>query len=107
MIDRTKLESLLGGDPKMVQRFLDIFKSQTPEQLNLLEKYVAVKNWDMASIAAHGIKSQCRYFGLEDIAELAFSIEQLTDVNEKLEVIPSLVADLKEKLIEIIKKELS
>ena len=38
MIDRTKLETLLGSDEKMIQKFLDIFKTQTPGQLDLLKK---------------------------------------------------------------------
>ena len=107
MIDRTKLEALLGSDPKMVQRFLDIFKSQTPEQLNQLREYITNKNWEQASITAHAIKSQCKYLGLEEIAEYAFKIEQLTEEKKQLDLTPGLVVKLKDHLIEIIKMELS
>jgi HPt (histidine-containing phosphotransfer) domain-containing protein len=102
MIDRTKLEALLGNDEKMVEKFLNIFKSQTPDQLNLLIKSVAENNWDQASITAHAIKSQCRYLGLEDIAELAFKIEQLTEENNELGLIPGLVAQLELKLMKVL-----
>ena len=102
MIDRTKLEALLGHDEKMVEKFLDIFKSQTPDQLNLLIKSVSENNWDQASITAHAIKSQCRYLGLEDIAELAFKIEQLTEENNELGLIPGLVAQLEVKLMKVL-----
>ena len=107
MIDRTKLETLLGGDEKMVLRFLDIFKTHTPEQLNLLKKYVAEKNWAQASITAHAIKSQCKYLGLDEIAEYAFKIEQLTEEQKQLDLTPGLVVKLSEYLINIIEIELN
>ena len=106
MIDRSKLETLLGDDSKMVQRFLEIFKTQTPKQLNLLIESVAKKNWDQASITAHAIKSQCKYLGLEEMAEHAFKIEQLTEEKKQLELMPGLVVKLKENLIHIIQIEL-
>lgn len=107
MIDRSKLETLLGGNPQMVQRFLDIFKCQTPEQLKLLKDSVAEKNWDQASITAHAIKSQCNYLGLEEIAEFAYKIEQLTEKKQQLDLTPGLVAKLKDHLVEVIEIELA
>jgi len=107
MIDRTKLEKLLGGDAKMVQRFLDIFKLQTPQQLNLLNEAITNKNWDLASNTAHAIKSQCKYLGLDEMAEFASKIEQLTEEKKQLDLTPGLVEKLKDHLVEIIEVELS
>lgn len=91
----------------MVQRFLDIFKSQTPQQLELLNESISDRNWDMASNTAHAIKSQCKYLGLDEIAEYAFKIEQLTEEKKQLDLTPGLVAKLKDHLVEIIEMELS
>ncbi len=107
MIDRTKLEALLCNDPKMVQKFLDIFKSEIPDQLNLLEKSVMDRNWEIVSITAHGIKNQCRYLGLDEIAELAYKIEQLSEQNNQLGLTPGLVEKLNDQLIGVIRIELS
>jgi len=106
MIDRTKLNALLGDDPKMVQRFVDIFTAQTPEQLLQLKKSVINKEWDMASITAHTIKSQCEYLGLEELTALTFKIEQLTEDKLQLELTLGLVEKLSEQLNEIIRTEL-
>lgn len=102
MIDRTKLESLLGGDEKMVLRFLDIFKTQTPEQLDQLKDSINNKNWDQVSITAHSIKNQCKYLGLDEIASLASNIEQLAEEKTQLDLLSGLVLQLKEQLTEIM-----
>ena len=107
MIDRTKLEALLSNDPNMVQRFLDIFKSETPSQLKLLKNSVTDKNWELVSITAHGIKNQCKYLGLEEIAELAYKIEQLSEQNNQLGLAAGLVEKLNDQLIGVIRIELS
>ena len=107
MIDRNKLENILGGDERMVERFLDIFKSQTPDQLKTLKKAISESNWNQGSITAHAIKSQCRYLGLEDLADLAFKIEQLTERNLQLGLVPGLAAQLEMKLLTVIRKELN
>ena len=107
MIDRTKLETLLGGNETMVQQFLEIFKSQTPKQLSLLEQSITHKNWSQASITAHAIKSQCKYLGLEEIAEHALKIEQLTEEEKQLDLIPGLAVLLESKIMNVIKKELA
>ena len=106
MIDRTKLETLLGSDQQMVQRFLDIFKTQTPDQLNLLKKSIGESNWEQSSITAHAIKSQCSYLGLEELTALAYKIEQLTEGEKQLGLIPGLVAQLDGQLMNVINKEL-
>ena len=74
MIDLTRLEKLLDGNEKMINRFIDIFKTQTPKQLDILTKAISNNAWEQASITAHAIKSQCKYLGLDDIAELAHRI---------------------------------
>ncbi|MFZ1748668.1 MAG: Hpt domain-containing protein [Saprospiraceae bacterium] len=105
MIDRTRLESLLASDPKLVTKFLSIFKNQTPDQLNTLSVAVADGNWDQASITAHAIKSQCKYVGLDELADFAQNIEQLTEEKHLLHLIPGLVAELKIRLLTIIERD--
>ena len=106
-IDRVKLKTFLANDKKKVQQFLDIFKTQTPEQLKSLKKNVVKKDWEQISITAHAIKSQCQYLGLERIAGMAFEIEQLAEDKRQLELIPELAFQLEEKINAVIEKELT
>ncbi len=105
-IDLAKLKTLMDGDEKMAEKFLGIFKSQTPEQLAQLKSDLKENNWEQVSITAHAIKSQCKYLGLEKTAGLAFEIEQLADNKKELDSIPDLVFQLEEKLIAVIEKDL-
>lgn len=107
MIDRTKLEALLGNDENMVQRFLEIFRTQTPAQIKLLKSSIDSNDWAQASITAHAIKSQCRYLGLENIAEYASKIEQFAEQEKQLNLLPGLAIQLESELSGIIGKELS
>lgn len=106
MIDLNKLELMLDGDEAMVHRFIEIFKTQTPVQLDQLFELVTEKNWSDASITAHAIKSQCSYLGLDDIVEHANKIEKLTEKKEHLNLIPGLVSLLQTKITEVLNKEL-
>ncbi|MEN0004420.1 MAG: Hpt domain-containing protein [Bacteroidota bacterium] len=106
MIDLSKLEKLLNGNEKMVNRFIDIFKTQTPAQLDVLVNAVASNDWSQASITAHAIKSQCRYLGLDEIAEDAFKIEQLAERQEQLNLLPGLTAMLQTKVRAVLNQKL-
>lgn len=102
-VDLGKLKTLMGGDEKMVEKFLAIFKSQTPEQLVELKSHAASGNWEHIGILAHTIKSQCQYLGLENIAEKALEIELITEEKGDLESAQKLILDLEKELTEIIK----
>ncbi|GJM32509.1 MAG: hypothetical protein DHS20C18_15100 [Saprospiraceae bacterium] len=105
MLDRSKLNSLMGGDEKMVQKFLEIFKTQTPNQLAELKYSITNESWEQASIIAHAIKSQCKYLGLEQSAEWASKIEQLAEEKSDTFLIPGLLVQLEDKLLLIIDDE--
>ena len=79
------LRNLLGNDDALVARFVGIFKSQTPEQLNELAQFLDEQDWENASVVAHTIKSQCRYFGLEEEADWCQSIEDAPDAPSTME----------------------
>ncbi len=106
MIDLTRLENFLDGNEKMVNRFIDIFKTQTPIQLETLSNAVSKNDWSQASISAHAIKSQCNYLGLDDIAELAHRIEQLAEKQTQLNLLPGLTATLQIKVTEVLNHKL-
>ncbi len=102
MIDLSTLKNLMGDNEAMVQKFLDIFKNQTPVQLEELEHYLNSKDWKNASNVAHAIKSQCKYLGLETIADLAYQIESNTESEIDLESQKQLFEDMNQRLTIIL-----
>lgn len=97
MIDLTHLKSLLGND-EMAARFLHIFREQAPIQMAQLSQCAEAGDLEGASIAAHGLKSQLRYLGLETEAEMAYEIEKQAEAGND---ITELVSSLAEKINEI------
>lgn len=65
----------LFGDEARARRFVALFESQLPEELDRLDRFLAEKNWADASIVAHGLKSQCRYLGLDEAGDLLEKME--------------------------------
>ncbi|MCC7466754.1 MAG: Hpt domain-containing protein [Saprospiraceae bacterium] len=69
-----KLMELLGSE-EAAQRVINMFKQHWPAQLAELENALASEDWETAENSAHAMKSQCRYLGLTDVADLLQSIE--------------------------------
>lgn len=78
-MNKAYLLSLFDQNEALVERFLNIFKTQTPIQLDALQEAIERGNLESAAIMAHSIKSQCRYMGLDAAAQLCQSIEQAKD----------------------------
>ena len=101
MINFERLTHLLG-DEAAAQRFLDIFQNEAPRQLDALYRDLDSENWSAVSNTAHSLKSQLRYLGLDDIAELAYRIEQSAEREEELDWLPQAIAELETQLNRVL-----
>ena len=102
MINRVHLADLFGGDEAMVERFIGIFKMQTPQQISELKAAVDEENWPQVAILAHTIKSQCAYLGLDSITNTAHLIEQQAE-QQNFTPIPKIFKQLEQDLSPILK----
>jgi HPt (histidine-containing phosphotransfer) domain-containing protein len=66
-----------------------------------LRKALAQKDWAQASIAAHGIKSQCKYLGLEEGAGICEAIEEQPHAPQNGERMTTLAKIIEETVREI------
>jgi HPt (histidine-containing phosphotransfer) domain-containing protein len=73
-INTDQLTTLLGSEAA-ARRFVDMFLEKLPEQLAILEQSLIAHDWETASLTAHGLKSQFRYLGLNQEADLLQHIE--------------------------------
>lgn len=100
-INRPKLKAFLANDEKKVQQYLSLFSAQLPVHLDQLQNCLEKGALEQASIIAHDLKSQFRYLGLEQIAEIAYAIEQQAENgNNKTELI-KLAGQLKAKALAV------
>ncbi|MBL7828983.1 MAG: Hpt domain-containing protein [Saprospiraceae bacterium] len=67
-INTQRLVELLGSE-EAAQRFVQMFLEKLPEQTSILKNAMDMKDWETASNLAHTIKSQCRYLGLDQLAD--------------------------------------
>lgn len=68
MLDQSRLLHLFNQKQELVNRFINLFKTQTPLQLADLQRALTKHDNAAAEVLAHGLKTQCRYIGLDDIA---------------------------------------
>ncbi len=79
MVDLHRLRQLMGNDEEMVKKFLNIYKTEVPEQLERLEKFIKNEDWNDVSMLAHSIKSQSKYLGIEEIVQQAYEMEKMAE----------------------------
>ncbi len=75
MINRRLLLELFDQNEAFVARVLQVFKDQTPLQMDALRTALEHGDTENASILAHNIKSQCNYLGLTEAVALCESLE--------------------------------
>jgi HPt (histidine-containing phosphotransfer) domain-containing protein len=78
-LDLSYLKSLMANDEVLVVKFLNIFKSQCPRQLQELKLHFQNQDWPGLSTVAHSLKTQFTYLNVNFLATQAGDIESLVD----------------------------
>ena len=102
MIDIEKLTGMLGGDRELAERFIAAFKAEVRRQLPLMREYLEQGDRPMLSDAAHVMKTQTAYLGLEDLSHIAQLIETQAEQISDLALLKKPLLELEEKLISIL-----
>lgn len=88
-IQTERLRDLLGSEAA-AQKFVDLFRAQLPAQLQALRNALAEGDWETASNTAHGLKSQCRYLGLDETADWFQALEDAPEAGYDLSQLDAL-----------------
>lgn len=80
------LKEITGGEPEVIQEFIQLFFDQLPEFKNGLTNYLAEKKWKELGELAHKAKSSVMTFGMN---ELGYRLKELQLKTQKLEDIES------------------
>jgi len=78
-LDRTFIKELMGDDDTLVDRFINIFKHQCPQQLQELIQHHENRDWLSLSNVAHSMKTQFKYLSLDTLAAQIVEIEIMAD----------------------------
>jgi HPt (histidine-containing phosphotransfer) domain-containing protein len=102
MINRRLLLELFDQNEAFVVRVLQVFKDQTPLQMDALRTAIEHGDTENASILAHNIKSQCHYLGLTEAASLCQSLENAPGAMEtpaRLAALDTIIAIVLEEIV--------
>lgn len=80
------LKEITGGEPEVIQEFIQLFFDQLPEFKNGMATYLAEKKWKELGELAHKAKSSVMTFGMN---ELGYRLKELQLKTQKLEDIES------------------
>ncbi|MBK8557820.1 MAG: Hpt domain-containing protein [Lewinellaceae bacterium] len=69
------LKKLLGNDDALARRFLEIFRTELPHQLENLSQHAMASDWDEVSNCAHTIKGHLGYLSETALIDMAAAIE--------------------------------
>ncbi|SEI56430.1 Hpt domain-containing protein [Dyadobacter sp. SG02] len=78
-MDLSLLHNLMGGDQRLVDRFVAIFNTQVPAQVAALPELCEAQDWEGLSTALHSLKTQFNYVGMHTLAEQIRSLEEQVD----------------------------
>ena len=85
-LNTERLRSLLGSE-EAAQRFVTLFQQQLPGQLEALRQAFENQDWETLGNTAHGLKSQCRYISLEEVADLLQKLENAPSETNQADLI--------------------
>jgi HPt (histidine-containing phosphotransfer) domain-containing protein len=96
------LKEITGGEPEIMQEFIQMFFDQLPEFRDGLTSHLANQKWKELGELAHKAKSSVMTFGMN---ELGYRLKELQLKTQKLEDIESYPEYVKEFMDEIAQAE--
>ncbi len=85
-LDMSVIQEILDlnddGDPEILRTLIEMYKSETPNKLERLQKLVLRKDATALSEAAHELKSGSLSIGIQYMAQLLHEIESLAKEND-------------------------
>jgi len=93
--DLAFLQKFSGGDKARLKKYVDMYLQTAGVQMQQVEQSVADKNWTQLKTAAHTLKSQVGYMGMNTTQELLKSVEEHAMNQTGLEHVDAKVVQLK------------
>jgi signal transduction histidine kinase/CheY-like chemotaxis protein/HPt (histidine-containing phosphotransfer) domain-containing protein len=88
------LKQFTNNDPTKIKKYIGMFLENAPKLLSRLEQGMAVQDYEEVKIAAHSLKPQMSYMGIDEELSHIFMIEQLAGSQSHTEQLPGLVSNL-------------
>lgn len=96
-IDLSYLEEVTGGSTDLIKEMLELFLSDTPQQIQLIQEKCRLKEWQSIRAEAHKLKPTFLYVGLKDANEKLVKIEHGARNNQNQDELIELINSVEEK----------
>ena len=83
LINRAHLQVCSGGDLDFEQELLELYVTDTQNQLIVIEMAIAAGDWETVRQAAHQLKGSSSNLGIEPMQDLAAQLEQAAKQREQ------------------------
>ena len=90
----SKLKTLSQGSPEFVDNMIQVFITELPESLRLLENHMKNKSYDRIRAVAHIIKPSINIMEIESVETSIQQLEDYASSKTNLEQIPALVQEV-------------
>lgn len=97
-----KINEMAEGDEEFVISVISVFLEEVPEDLELLEKAIAQRNYENVYQLAHKIKPNVDLLGMEHARATALEIETLGKSAANSEKIEELFPRLKKDIQQVV-----
>ena len=95
IIDLTYLKQISNGDTGFIKEMIGIYLKETPIAIINLEKHLKNKDWKMLREVIHKMKPSFSFFGLKDMHGLLDSMEEYSEKEIHLNLLPDMIDKVK------------
>jgi HPt (histidine-containing phosphotransfer) domain-containing protein len=100
--DLAFLNKISGGDESFIREMITTFKEVAPEYMMKATHYLGNNSIDSLSKETHRFIPGVSFLGAKLLEEDLLKIEDFTKKHEHLELLPSLLSSVKEKINDLI-----
>jgi signal transduction histidine kinase/DNA-binding response OmpR family regulator len=104
-IDLNSLSELVGGKNEKIVKYIDLFLKNIPKDFASLKEHYLNEDWEETAKAAHKIKGNASYMGINKARELLIEIEKLKEVVADVDKNSDIVDEL-ERILDQASKDL-
>ena len=92
--DLTFLRDFSKGDPERMKKYIQMFVNLAPTSLEKIRTTHEAQDWPALRTAAHSLKPQIGYMGMNDYKDVVLSIEHNAGEEKNLDDLPELINTL-------------
>jgi HPt (histidine-containing phosphotransfer) domain-containing protein len=95
-IDLTYLKEIANGSNEFICQMINVFTTETPKEINNLEKHLNNKDWQLLRGTAHKMKPSFTFMGIKKLESIIHTIEENSANETNLAHLPELFLEVKQ-----------